>query len=338
MSSPNVAVIGATGAVGQVALQILEERAFPMNSLRLCASPSSVGKKITFRGVEIEVETPTESLFKDTDIAFIAAGSSLSKIYAPLAASLDCIAIDKSSAFRMDPKVPLVVPEINANDIWAHEGIISVPNCSTTQMVMALSPLHDVNPIRRVVVDTYQSVSGTGKAAMEELQVQSSQILEGLPIKPEAYPHQIAFNALPQVETFLDDGYTTEERKMRDETRKILHSDSINISATCVRIPVPISHSEALHIEFEKPMSPSEARSLLSSFSGVTVLDDPFDSKYPLASSATGRDDVFVGRIRADDSHPNGLVMWVVSDNLRKGAATNGIQIAEEIINKDNSA
>lgn len=336
MPSPNVALIGATGAVGQVALQILEERSFPMNSLRLCASSNSVGRKIEFQGQQIEIELPTEELFSETDIAFIAVGSSLSKIYGPLAVSQGCTVIDKSAAFRMDPAVPLVVPEINGSDILSHQGIISVPNCSTTQMVMALYPLHQVNPIKRVVVDTYQSVSGTGKAAMAELQDQTAQILNGLPIKPEAYPHQIAFNALPQVETFLEDGYTTEERKMRDETRKIFHSDLIQISATCVRVPVPISHSEALHIEFERPMQPAEARTLLDSFPGVTVIDDSFSSLYPLAADASGHDDVFVGRIRSDDSHPNGLAMWVVSDNLRKGAATNGVQIAEELIRLTN--
>ena len=335
MSAPRVVVVGATGAVGKVALRVLEERDFPMSSLRVCASERSVGKRVNFRGEELEVELATPPVFANSDIAFTAVGSAMSREFAPMAVEQGCIVIDKSAAFRMESRVPLVVPEINPGDVEGHQGILAVPNCSTTQMVMALYPLHCANPIRRVIVDTYQSVSGTGAEAMEELAVQSGQVLRGEATQPEQYPHRIAFNILPQVETFLDDGYTTEERKMRDETRKIMHAPDLALSATCVRVPVPISHAEALHIEFEQPMSVGEARELLATFPGVSVVDDPLTSTYPMPMDAEGRDEVFVGRLRQDDSHPNGLALWVVSDNLRKGAATNGVQIAEELLRRD---
>ena len=334
MSDPRVVIVGATGAVGQVALQVLAERNFPMESLRLCASPRSYGKRIKFRGAELVVEEATPELFAECDIAFIAVSASVSRQLSPVAVQQGCVVINKSAAFRMEPGMPLVVPEINAADIEAHQGILSVPNCSTTQMVMALYPLHRANPIKRVVVDTYQSVSGTGSAAMEELTRQSHQVLEGRPAEASVYPHQIAFNLLPQIDSFLDDGYTGEERKMVEETRKIMHAPQIAISATCVRVPVPIAHSEAVHVEFERPMTPQEARGLLAAFPGVVVVDDPQRSQYPMPVNAAGRDEVFVGRVRQDSSHPNGLAMWVVSDNLRKGAATNGIQIAEELVKR----
>ncbi len=335
MSAPRVVLVGATGAVGTAALQVLAKRGFPMSSLRLCASERSVGKRIAFDGQQIEVELATPELFAECDIALMAVGSAMSRIYAPMAVAQGCVVVDKSSAFRMDSEVPLVVPEINADDVDAHSGIVAVPNCSTTQLVMVLHPLHRANPINRVVVDTYQSVSGTGAAAMAELTEQTHEVLAGKPTHPEQYPHQIAFNVLPQVESFLVDGYTQEERKMAEETRKIMHAPEIALSATCVRVPVLVSHSEALHIELEHPMSVGEARELLASFPGVVVVDNPQRNEYPLATEATGRDEVFVGRIRQDISHPNGLAMWVVSDNLRKGAATNGVQIAEELVRRD---
>ena len=332
MADPRVVIVGATGAVGQVALQVLEERGFPMASLRLCASPRSFGKKLRFGRREIVVEEANAALFAECDIAFISVSAALSRELAPVAVAQGCLVIDDSSAFRMDYDVPLVVPEINAADLDGHKGIVSIPNCSTTPLVMALYPLHLVNPIRRVVVDTYQSVSGTGAAAVAELEQQSQQIGRGERPTVEQYPHQIAFNVLPQVEHFLDNGYTNEEWKMLRETRKIMHAPDVAVSATCVRVPVPLSHSEAVHVELARPMPVAEARKLLSAFPGVDLMDDPATSTYPMPINTAGRDEVFVGRIRQDASHPSGLAMWVVSDNLRKGAATNAMQIAEELV------
>ena len=243
--------------------------------------------------------------------------------------------VDKSSAFRMDPDVPLVVPEVNGGDLDDHNGIVSVPNCSTTQLVMVLNPLNDANPISRVVVDTYQSVSGTGAAAVHELTKQSGDVLGGDEASPSVYPHRIAFNVLPQVESFLPNGYTQEEMKMTKETRKIMHLPDLPISATCVRVPVMVAHAEAAHIEFERSISPGEAREVLDAAPGVTVVDDPASSLYPMPVDAEGKDDVFVGRIRQDVSKTNGIALWLVSDNLRKGAATNAIQIAEEALRRD---
>ena len=334
MADPRVALVGATGAVGQVFLQVLEERGFPMQSLRLCASPQSVGKRLAFRGQELAIEEATEALFAECDLAFISVSASISKKLAPMAVQQGCVVIDDSAAFRMEPTVPLVVPEINAGDVEGHRGILAIPNCSTTQLVMALYPLHQVNPVQRVVVDTYQSVSGTGRAAMRELDEQSAVVLQGGPPNPDQYPHQIAFNVLPHIDSFMENGYTTEEWKIRQETRKIMHAPNIAISATAVRVPVAVSHSEAVHTELERPMDPEEARSLLDAFPGVVVVDDPQHDAYPMPIDAAGHDEVFVGRIRADASHPNGLAMWVVSDNLRKGAATNAVQIAEEVIRR----
>ena len=334
MADPRVAIVGATGAVGRVALQVLEERAFPLASLRVCASPRSLGKTLRFRGEDLVVEEANTALFAACDLAFVSATTAVSRELVPLASAEGCVVIDDSSAFRMEPDVPLVVPEINGDDVAWHKGILAIPNCSTTPLVMALWPLHRVNPVKRVIVDTYQSVSGTGAAAMAELDTQARDVLAGKPPTAEQYPHQIAFNVLPQVETFMDDGYTTEEWKVRHESRKIMHEPEIAISATCVRVPVAVSHSEAVHVEFERSMGPDEARELLSAFPGVTVVDDPASSAYPMPIDATGKDDVFVGRVRRDVSHPNGLAFWVVSDNLRKGAATNAIQIAEEVVKR----
>ena len=335
MDGPRIALVGATGAVGKVFLGILEEGRFPVGEVRLCASERSVGKEIALNSHRLTVEEPTPELFSEVDIVFIAAGSGISRELAPIAAEAGALVVDKSSAFRMDPDVPLVVPEVNGGDLDDHNGIVSVPNCSTTQLVMVLNPLNDANPISRVVVDTYQSVSGTGAAAMEELTAQSGQVLSGDDASPSVYPHQIAFNLLPQVESFLPNGYTQEEMKMTNETRKIMHLPDLPISATCVRVPVMVAHAEAAHIEFDESMSPGEAREVLDAAPGVTVLDDPASSLYPMPVDAEGKDDVFVGRIRQDVSKTNSIALWLVSDNLRKGAATNAIQIAEEALRRD---
>ena len=335
MDAPRIAVIGATGAVGRVFLRILEEREFLASSLRLCASERSIGKRLTVNGREHVVEQATPELLADVDIAFISVSGDVSRELAPMAVQQGALVIDDSSAFRMDPDVPLVVPEINADDLRDHRGIVSIPNCTTTPLVMALKPLHDVNPVKRVVVDTFQSVSGTGAAAVDELLTQSRQVLDGRPARPEQYPHQIAFNALPQVDSFTDNGYTTEEMKVRNETRKILHAPEIEVSATCVRVPVTVGHSEAVHVELTHPMDPAEVREVLSTFPGITVVDDPQSHVYPMAVDAEGHDDVYIGRIRRDISHPNGIAMWIVSDNLRKGAGLNAIQIAEEVLSRE---
>ena len=335
MDGPRIALVGATGAVGKVFLGILEEGRFPVGEVRLCASERSVGKEVALYGNRLTVEAPSPELFSEVDIVFIAAGSGISRELAPMAAEAGAFVVDKSSAFRMDPDVPLVVPEVNGDDLEGHNGIVSVPNCSTTQLVMVLKPLNDAVPISRVVVDTYQSVSGTGAAAMEELTAQSGQVLGGDEASPSVYPHRIAFNLLPQIESFLPNGYTQEEMKMTNETRKIMHLPDLPISATCVRVPVMVAHAEAAHIEFEHSISPGEAREVLDAAPGITVLDDPASSVYPMPVDAEGKDDVFVGRIRQDVSTTNGIALWLVSDNLRKGAATNAIQIAEEAVRRD---
>ena len=331
----NIAIIGATGAVGQELLKILEERGFPASNVKLCASPRSVGKRINLWGEELIVEPTQKESFQGVDIAFISVSADISRELAPYALDAGAIVIDDSSAFRMENHVPLVVPEINGDDLLSHQGVISIPNCSTTQMVMALYPLHVANPILRVVVDTYQAVSGTGLSAMNELSLQSQSILNGENTSAEVYPHQIGFNVFPQVETFLPNGYTKEEWKMLEETRKIMHSPDMGVSATCVRVPVYVGHSEALHVEFSHPMVPEEARRLLDEFPGVTVLDAPGGNSYPTPWSISGSDDIFVGRIRKDVSCNNGLAFWIVGDNLRKGAALNAYQIASELISRD---
>ena len=331
--SYRVAIVGATGLVGGEFLRILEERKFPMDSLRLYASDRSAGKKLAFMGEELVVEETGDGSFENIDIALFSAGGDVSKRFAPIAARAGAVAIDNSSAFRMDPETPLVVPEVNPEDAASHKGIIANPNCSTIQMVVALNPLHKVNPIERIIVSTYQAVSGAGAAAVEELRQQVALIAEGREddISSKAFPHQIALNALPFVDSFLDD-YTTEEWKMVQETRKIMHAPDMPVCATCVRVPVYTSHSESVNAEFSRPMSPQEARDILSRSPGVTVQDNPGEQLYPLPILAAGTDDVFVGRIRRDISHPRGLAMWVVSDNLRKGAALNAVQIAEEVV------
>ena len=335
MSGLNVAVVGATGLVGAEFLGILEDWSVPVSSLRLCASDRSAGQRLPFKGVELTVEETTDDSFQGIDVALFSAGADVSKRFSPVAARSGAVVVDNSSAFRMDPQSPLVVPEVNPGDLEGHLGIIANPNCSTIQMVVALNPLHQINPIKRIIVSTYQAVAGTGTAAVEELNQQIRQVMKGEATSPNVYPHQIAFNVIPFVDGFLDNGHTVEEWKMVTETRKIMHLSDLPISATCVRVPVYLSHSEAVNVEFTHPMSPQEAREILSDAPGVAVLDDPSHDLYPLPINATGRDEVFVGRIREGLAHPNSLAMWIVADDLRKGAALNAVQIAEEILNRD---
>jgi len=335
MKGYNVAIVGATGLVGQEFIKVLEQRNFPMTSIQLLASERSIGKRLFVAHQEIEVKETVSESFKGIDIALFSAGTEISRYFSPIAAQSGAVVIDNSSAFRMTDTVPLVVPEVNPEDIKRHRGIIANPNCSTIQLVVALYPLHKVNPIKRIITATYQAVSGTGSAAVDELTAQAKQVLDGQTTIPHVYPHQIAFNVLPEIDVFLDNGYTKEEWKLVEETRKIMHADEIAISTTCVRVPVFTSHSMAVNIEFSQPMSPEEARRILAQAPGVKVIDDPVISLYPQPWSATGTDEVFVGRIRRDESHPNGLVMWIVADNLRKGAALNAVQIAEEMIKRE---
>jgi aspartate-semialdehyde dehydrogenase len=312
-------------------LKIVAERHPGLRRIKLLASRRSAGKRIAVNGQELVVEETTPDSFKEVDIAFISVSTEVSRQLAPAAVAAGAVVIDDSSAFRMEPDVPLVVPEVNGADVEWHQGIISIPNCSTTPLVMVAHPLRQASPITRIIADTYQSVSGAGGAAMLELQEQSRALLDGGKVTPQAQPHQIGFNVIPQIDSFLDNGYTREEQKMINETRKIMHAPDIAISATCVRVPVYVSHSAAVHIELERPLSPEEARDILRQTPGVKVLDDPSQRVYPMPWDAAGKDEVFVGRIRQDASSPNGLAMWVVSDNLRKGAALNSIQIAEEL-------
>jgi aspartate-semialdehyde dehydrogenase len=330
----HVAIVGATGMVGQEFIKVLVQRKFPMASLQLYASDRSAGRKVFVGHQEMIVKETAGDSFNNVDIALFSAGSEISKHFAPIAAKAGALVIDNSAAWRMDSRVPLVVPEVNAEDIKKHKGIIANPNCSTIQMVVALYPLHKVNPLKRITVATYQSVSGTGIAAVEELTKQAKTVLDGGNVVPHVYAHQIAFNLLPEIDVFLENGYTKEEWKMVEETRKIMHAESLAVSATCVRVPVFISHSEAIQAEFTEYMPPDEARAILSKAPGVKVLDDPNVSLYPQPWLAAGTDDVYVGRIRSDASLMNGLVMWVVSDNIRKGAALNAVQIAEEAVNQ----
>lgn len=325
---PNLAVVGATGVVGNTVLKVLEEREFPFDNLYVMASAKSAGKTISFKGKDYIIEELTEHSFDiPIDIALFSAGGETSKKYAPLAAAKGVIVVDNSSAWRMDPDVPLVVPEVNPDDVWRNKGIIANPNCSTIQAMLPIKPLHDKYRIKRIVFSTYQAVSGTGVKGIEDLK----QGLAGNDLLM-AYPHPIAGNCLPHIDSFLENGYTKEEMKMVNETKKILRDESIRITATAVRVPVFDSHSESINLEFEKPFELDEVRSLLSSFKGCTVADDPENNVYPLARQAAGKDDVFIGRIRRDYSVDSGLNLWVVSDNIRKGAATNAVQIAELLI------
>ena len=327
--SQHVAIAGATGAVGTEFLKLLEARDFPMKSLRLLASSRSAGSKLKFRGENLEVEELTPKSFKGIDIAFFSAGGSRSKEFAPHAVDSGAVVIDNSSAFRMDEKVPLVVPEINPKQAFEHQGLIANPNCSTIQMVVALNPIHRAANIQRVVVSTYQAVSGAGASAMEELKQQLRAWVNDEPIKQEVFPTQIAFNLFPHIDVFQDNGYTKEEMKMVHETRKIMNAPNMQISATCVRVPVLRAHSEAVWVETEKPLSESEARELFEKEPGIVVQDERESGGYPTPWHITETQETYIGRIRKDISHPNGLTFWVVADQLYKGAALNAIQIAE---------
>jgi len=325
----NVAVVGATGAVGNQMIACLEERDFPIKNLILLASSRSEGKELEFRGRGIPVQVLSPESFRGIDIALFSAGASVSKEYGPMAAQAGAVVVDNSSAFRMDPDIPLVVPEVNPHRIKDHRGIIANPNCSTIQMVVVLKPLHDRAVIKRVVVSTYQAVSGTGHKAVVELREQTKALMNGARYEPKVYPYQIAFNVLPHIDVFLDNGYTKEEMKMVNETRKIMEDDSLRITATTVRVPVFYGHSESVNIETERPIAAEEAREILSRAPGVRVVDDVSRLEYPLALDAAGQDETLVGRIRRDFSVDHGLALWIVADNVRKGAATNAVQIAE---------
>jgi aspartate-semialdehyde dehydrogenase len=332
----NVAVAGATGAVGNEMVSILEERNFPVDHLKLLASTRGAGTQMEFQGKSYTVEVLGENSFAGMDIGLFSPGGSVSQKFAPIAGKAGCVVIDNTSAFRMDPEVPLVVPEVNPHAIarYKAKNIIANPNCSTIQMVVALKPIHDVAKIKRIVVSTYQAVSGTGKRAIQELESQVLAIYNNQEIKKEVYPHQIAFNCLPQIDVFLDNGYTKEEMKMVNETKKIMEDDSIRVTATTVRVPVFYGHSESVNIETEKKITADEVKKILSKAPGVHLVDNPKFAEYPLAIHAAGKDETFVGRIREDESIPNGINLWVVSDNIRKGAALNAVQIAEILIQK----
>lgn len=329
----NVAVVGATGAVGQQILEVLQERSFPVGELRLLASARSEGKKIRYGSTELTVREARPNSFCGVDIALFAGGP-VSKELVPEAVSRGAVAIDNSSTFRLEPGVPLVVPEVNPDDVEQHRGIIANPNCSTIIMVVPLKPLHDAAKIRRIIVSTYQAVSGAGKEAIDELTEQTRRVMAGERVEPRVFPHQIAFNLIPHIDVFWDNGYTKEEMKMVLETQKILHDPEIRISATTVRVPVVRSHSEAITLETERELTPEEARQLLSGAPGVVVEDNPAENRYPMPLYTSHRDEVFVGRIRKDISSERGLNLWVAADQLRKGAATNAVQIAEILIEK----
>jgi aspartate-semialdehyde dehydrogenase len=330
----SVAVVGATGVVGRTMIQVLAERGFPVGELRLLASGRSVGRMVSLAGRSIEVGEATPEAFEGVDIALFSAGADVSRELAPRAAARGATVIDNSNAWRMEPGVPLVVSQVNPDDLAWHEGIIANPNCSTMQLVPVLMALRDAVGLERVVVDTYQSVSGTGAEAIAELDGQIRAHAAGEPKIAAVYPHPIAFNALPEIDVFLENGYTKEEWKVVTESRKILHEPDLRISCTAVRIPVFVSHSEAVHVETRDPITPDRARTLFAAVPGVVVQDDPAAHVYPLATQAAGRDEVFVGRVRQDPSIPagRGRAVWVVSDNLRKGAATNTVEIAEALV------
>jgi len=327
----HVAIAGATGAVGEVMRQVLIERQFPIASIKLLASERSAGRRVPFGDREVEVELLRPEAFEGVDIALFSIPKGVSKELAPEAARRGCVVIDNSSAFRMDPETPLVVPEVNPEKVAEHRGIIANPNCSTIQMVVALKPLHDAARIKRVVVSTYQAVAGAGHRQIVELREQARRLLDGGEADPEFFPHQIAFNLIPQIDLFQPDGYTFEEVKMVNETKKIL-DPGIEVTATCVRVPVFYGHSEAVNVETERKLTADEARELLRHAPGVALVDEPVGLRYPMPVEATGRDETFVGRVREDRTVVNGLNLWVVSDSLRKGAATNAVQIAELLL------
>jgi len=327
----NITVVGGAGIVGREFLKVLEEHNVPVDRLRLLATARSAGKVVDFRGQQITIEETSEGSFTaDDHVVFLSASGAASKLYAPLAASRGSFVVDDSSAFRMDPAVPLVIPEVNAEDLDWHRGIVSQPNCTTTPMVMALAPIHRQNPLRRVIVSTYQAVAGAGGAAVEGLAAEARAALAGRHEPSGTQKREIAFNAVPQIDVFAEDGYTKEEIKMANETRKILHAPDVAVSATCVRIPTFFGHAMSIWAEFERPVDPAEARRLIASAAGVTVMDDPAGEQYPTPLDAAGNDRVLVGRIRADMSLPGAITFWSVTDSIRKGAATNVVQVIEE--------
>ncbi|HYX87027.1 MAG TPA: aspartate-semialdehyde dehydrogenase [Gaiellales bacterium] len=334
MPDLRVAVVGATGAVGPVVLEVLHDRGFPAAEVAAYASARSAGTRVAYGDAELEVRELTAAALDGFDLALFSAGADTSRRFAPEAVARGCVVVDKSSAFRMDPEVPLIVPEVNADAVGGHRGIVSNPNCSTIQLVCALGPLHAAAGLAHVTVATYQAVSGTGARAVDELAAQSRAALAGESSEPVVYPHPIAFNAIPHCDRFEGDS-TLEEIKLVQETHKVLGDESIGVHATCVRVPVWRGHSEAVWIETRRPLSPEEARALLADAPGVRVVDDPETAAYPVPSAAVGSDDVLVGRIRRDPSRRNGLALWIVADNLRKGAATNGVQIAEALLHRD---
>jgi len=332
--SYNIAIVGATGAVGQEMMEILKERNFPINELRLLASKRSAGKELEYDNKKIKIQELGENSFENIDIALFSAGGSRSKEFAPIAVQAGAVVVDNSSAFRMDEGVPLVIPEINPEAVaeYKNKGIVANPNCTTAVTVMALKPLHDLGKIKRVIASSYQAVSGAGAQAIEELRNQTLAWANSQEIRAEAFPHQIAFNLLPHIDSFLDNGYTKEEMKLHNEARKILGSSDMVLTATTVRVPVFRAHSVSVNIETEKKITVDEAKQVLNNFPGVRVVDEPSELKYPMPIDAAGEDDCIVGRIREDYTVPNGLCFWVVGDQLRKGAALNAVQIAELLI------
>lgn len=331
MKPYNITILGGAGIVARAFLDVFDARQLPLGRLRLLATSRSAGKVVEFRGKQVTVEETTRASFtRDDHIVFVSASGAASKEYAPIARDAGCLVIDDSSAYRMDPEVPLVIPEINADDLEWHHGIISQPNCTTTPMVMALAPIHAVNPLQRIIVSTYQAVAGAGGAAVDGLAAESRAALEGRHEPSGTQKREIAFNAVPQVDLFAEDGYTKEEIKMANETRKILHAPGIAISATCVRIPTFFGHAMNVWAEFDRPISPGEARRLMAAARGVTVMDDPGGEIYPTPMDVAGTDDVLVGRVRADTSLPGAITFWALTDSIRKGAATNVVDIIEE--------
>jgi aspartate-semialdehyde dehydrogenase len=333
-SDLTIAIVGATGAVGRVSLGLLAGRGHSAGKVIAMASARSAGKMLPYDGSELTVIEATPAAFQGVDVAFISANSAVSRALAPEAVKRGALVIDDGSAFRMEPRVPLVVPEVNGGDVEWHSGIISIPNCTTTPLTIVLAALREVSGIDAVTVATYQAVTGTGASAEAELLEQTEAVLSGAATHPSVYPHQIAFNLLPHVDSFLENGYTVEEQKMLNESRKILHDPRLPLSATCVRVPVTVSHSESVQIEFDRPVSPDEAREALSVFPGVRVVDDPANNVYPMPLQSTGHDEVFVGRIRKDVAHENGIALWLSCDNLRKGAALNALQIMDEVVRR----
>jgi aspartate-semialdehyde dehydrogenase len=328
----NVAILGATGRVGQELLRVLEERSFPIKQLRLLASARSKDTKMSFAGKSYPVEEVTAASFEGIDVVLASAGSEIAEVWAPIAVQHGAVVIDNSNAFRMEPSVPLVVPEVNGHVLKDHKGIIANPNCSTSQLVPVLKMLHEAAGLKRVIISTYQSVSGAGKEAMDELEQQTQDLFKGQPPKPAAFPRQIAFNLLPHIDKFVEDGYTKEEMKMVKETRKILELPNLRVTATCVRVPVMIGHSESVTVDLDKKLSVAEARAVLARSPIIEVWDKPNDAHYPTPIDAAGKDPVYVGRIRPDTSSDTGLNLWIVADNLRIGAALNAVRIAEYLL------